>query len=37
MSAAFDTTDHDVLLERLDHRFGVRETVTQHLLGFVHT
>jgi len=34
MSAAFDTIDHDVLLERLDHRFGVRDAA---LLGFVHT
>jgi len=31
MSAAFDTIDHDVLLESLDHRFGVRDAASSWL------
>ena len=27
LSAAFDTLDHNVLLHRLEHRFGVTGTV----------
>jgi len=35
MSAAFDTIDHDVLLERLDHRFGVRDAASSWLRSYL--
>jgi len=35
LSAAFDTIDHDVLLERLDHRFGVRDAASSWLHSYL--
>jgi len=35
MSAAFDTIDHDVLLERLYHRFGVRDAASYWLRSYL--
>jgi len=35
ISAAFDTIDHDVLLKRLDQRFGVRDAASSWLRSYL--
>ena len=36
MSAEFDTIDHDVLLQRLRHTFGIAGTVLNWIISYLH-
>ena len=35
LSAAFDTVDHDILIDRLYHAFGFRDDVLSWITSFV--
>ena len=35
MSAAFDTVDHDILIDRLYHSFGLRDKALSWIISFV--
>ena len=35
MSAAFDTVDHDILIQRLHHSFGLRDEVLSSIKSFI--
>ena len=36
LSAAFDTIDHDILIHRLEHGFGIKGTVLQWFSSYIY-